>query len=112
MATRKFKPTSAGTRTRSVLGFENVEESNVPRQLRGKRNKHAGRNNTGRITVRHKGGGTKRVFRVIDFLRSKHGVPGVINSIQYDPYRSSFIALVNSLVCRDNWPVSRFITET
>ncbi|MDP9242544.1 MAG: 50S ribosomal protein L2, partial [Actinomycetota bacterium] len=75
MAVRKYKPTSAGRRGASVAGFEEVTRARPEKSLVEKGRKRAGRNNRGRITMRHQGGGNKRRFRTVDFRRNKDGVP-------------------------------------
>ncbi len=94
MAVRKYKPTSNGRRNMSVLTFEEITTSTPEKSLLAPLKKHAGRNNTGRITVRHQGGGNRRKYRIIDFKRNKDGVQGVVKTIEYDPNRSANIALV------------------
>jgi large subunit ribosomal protein L2 len=96
MAIRKYKPTSAGRRGASVSDFATLTPGAAPekRLLRPLRKK-GGRNNQGKITVRHRGGGHKRRYRLIDFRRNKEGVPAKVTSIQYDPNRSSRIALLH-----------------
>ncbi|BDU67769.1 MAG: 50S ribosomal protein L2 [Candidatus Tyloplasma litorale] len=93
---KKYKPTSPGRRNSSVIDYKSVITTETPeKSLTVSLNKSAGRNNTGSITVRHKGGGVKRKYRIIDFKRNKDGIPGKIATIEYDPNRSAFIALVN-----------------
>jgi large subunit ribosomal protein L2 len=94
MATRKFKATSQGVRHRSVSGFEEITTDKPLKSLKYRLKKKSGRNNTGRITVRRKGGGAKKIYRKIDFLRDKDNVPGVIKTVEYDPNRTSYISLV------------------
>ena len=94
MAVRKYKPTSNGRRNMSVLTFEEITTSTPEKSLLAPLKKHAGRNNTGRITVRHQGGGNRRKYRIIDFKRNKEGIQGVVKTIEYDPNRSANIALV------------------
>lgn len=95
MGTRKYKPTSAGRRHASVSDFAELTPGARPEKglLRTLRKK-GGRNNQGKITARHRGGGHKRMYRVIDFARTKDGIPGRVDSIQYDPNRSARIALI------------------
>ncbi len=97
MAIKKYKPTSPGRRNSSVIDYKKVltPDTTPEKSLLDVKKKHAGRNNTGSITVRHKGGGVKRKYRIIDFKRNKHDVPGKVKSIEYDPNRSAFIALIN-----------------
>ncbi|MFT5301774.1 MAG: large subunit ribosomal protein L2 [Mariniblastus sp.] len=95
MAIRKYKPTSAGRRDASVSDFKELTKGAEPeKSLLRPVVKTAGRNNQGIITARHRGGGHKRRYRVIDFKRNKDGVKAVVNSIQYDPNRSAYIALL------------------
>jgi large subunit ribosomal protein L2 len=95
MAVRKYKPTSAGRRGASVSGFEEITRNRPEKSLLQKGRKRAGRNNTGRITTRHQGGGNKRRYRVVDFRRQKDGVPAKVAAIEYDPNRSARIALLH-----------------
>jgi large subunit ribosomal protein L2 len=94
MGIKIYRPTSPGRRGMSVSDFEEITRSKPERSLLRPVRKVAGRNNEGRITVRHRGGGHKRRYRVIDFKRDKLGVPGRVDSIEYDPNRSARIALV------------------
>jgi large subunit ribosomal protein L2 len=94
MGIKIYRPTSPGRRGMSVSDFEEITRSTPERSLVRPVLKQAGRNNVGRITVRHRGGGHKRRYRVIDFKRDKLGVPGRVDSIEYDPNRSARIALV------------------
>lgn len=95
MAVRKVKPTTPGQRSKVASSFEEITAS-VPEKslLGGSMKRSGGRNNTGKMTVRNIGGGHKKKYRIIDFLRDKEGVPGTIKSIEYDPNRSARIALV------------------
>lgn len=96
MGIRQYKPTSAGRRNASVSDFKELTKGAKPeRSLLRKLTKTGGRNNQGKITVRHRGGGHKRRYRVIDFRRAKDGVPATVASVQYDPNRSARIALLN-----------------
>ncbi len=95
MAIKKFKPTSAGRRQYEVADFSDLTKRAPERALTHSKKVTAGRNNQGRITVRFRGGGHKRRYRVIDFRRNKVGVPARVNSIQYDPNRSARIALLH-----------------
>jgi large subunit ribosomal protein L2 len=94
MAIKIYRPTSAGRRGMTVSSYADVTRTKPERSLVAPLRKQGGRNNRGTITVRHRGGGHKRRYRVIDFRRDKHGVPGRVDSIEYDPNRSSRIALV------------------
>ncbi len=95
MAVRKYKPTTPGRRGASVSGFDELTRAKPEKSLVEKGGKRAGRNNKGRITTRHQGGGNKRRFRVIDFRREKDGVPAKVAHIEYDPNRSARIALLH-----------------
>lgn len=94
MAIKVYKPTSPGRRGMSVSIFEEITRTKAEKSLLRPLRKRAGRNNQGRITVRHRGGGHKRAYRVIDFQRGKFGVPARVASIEYDPNRSARIALL------------------
>ncbi len=94
MAIKVYKPTSPGRRGMSVSTFEEITRTKPEKSLLRPLRKRAGRNNRGRITVRHRGGGHKRNYRVIDFKRDKFGVPARVASIEYDPNRSARIALL------------------
>jgi large subunit ribosomal protein L2 len=94
MGVRKYKPTSAGRRNMSVSTFEDLTKKRPEPSLIEPLRKQSGRNNTGRITVRHRGGGHKRFYRIIDFKRNKIGVPGKVQALEYDPNRTARIALV------------------
>ena len=96
MGIRKYKPTSAGRRGASVSDFAELTPGAKPeKKLLKPLRKKGGRNNQGKITCRHRGGGHKRMYRLIDFKRNKDGVAAVVDSIQYDPNRSARIALLN-----------------
>jgi large subunit ribosomal protein L2 len=95
MPVRKFKPTSPGRRFMSVSSFEEITKSTPEKSLTEKLTKKGGRNNYGRITTRHQGGGHKRRYRIIDFKRTKDGVPAKVAAIEYDPNRSARIALLH-----------------
>ncbi|ADY54761.1 LSU ribosomal protein L2P [Syntrophobotulus glycolicus DSM 8271] len=95
MPTRSFKPTSPGRRQMTVLTFEEITRIEPERSLLVPLRKKGGRNNLGRLTVRHKGGGHKRMYRIIDFKRNKEGIPARVASVEYDPNRSANIALLN-----------------
>ena len=94
MAIRKRKPTSSGSRFVSTPTFEELSKVAPEKSLLAVKKKHAGRNAHGRITVRHRGGGNRQKYRIIDFKRNKDGIPAKVNSIEYDPNRSAYIALV------------------
>ena len=95
MAVRKLKPTSAGRRFQMVSTFEEVTSQTPERSLTEGLTKKSGRNNYGRVTSRRRGGGHKRLYRIIDFKRDKHGIPAKVATIEYDPNRSARIALLN-----------------
>src|SRR3954453_5197833 len=95
MPVRKFKPTSPGRRFMSVSTFEEVTKTTPEKSLLEPVKKSGGRNNNGRITTRHRGGGHKRRYRIVDFKRLKGGVPGKVAPIEYDPNRSARIALLH-----------------
>src|SRR5213080_3842063 len=95
MPVRRFRPTSPGRRHMSVSDFAEVTKSRPEKALTEKLTKKGGRNNTGRITTRHQGGGHKRRYRKIDFKRTKDGVPAKVAAIEYDPNRSARIALLH-----------------
>jgi large subunit ribosomal protein L2 len=92
---KKFKPTSPGRRFMTVSDFKEVTKSEPEKSLVEPVKKKGGRNNSGRITTRHKGGGHKRRYRVVDFKRTKDGVPAKVKAIEYDPNRSANIALLH-----------------
>jgi large subunit ribosomal protein L2 len=91
---KTFRPTSPGLRSKTVSDFSEITRDYPERSLLGVLRRTGGRNNRGRITVRHQGGGHKRRYRIIDFRRDKWGVPGSIVSVEYDPNRSARICLV------------------
>ena len=95
MAIRNYKPTTPGRRKMSTLINTEITKSTPEKSLVVTIKKNGGRNNQGKITVRHQGGGAKRKYRIIDFKRNKLNVPGVVASIEYDPNRTANIALVN-----------------
>lgn len=95
MSIKKYKPTSPARRGMSVSAFEEITTSKPEKSLLAPLYKKAGRNNMGRITARHHGGGHKRQYRIIDFKRTKDGVPGRVATIEYDPNRTSNIALIH-----------------
>jgi len=95
MGIKKFKPRTAGTRFRSGQDFAEVTSTKPEKSLTISLNKKSGRNSQGRITSYNRGGGHKKLYRIVDFKRDKHGVPGIVASIEYDPYRSSRIVLLN-----------------
>ena len=95
MAIRVYKPTSPARRFMSVLTFEEVTTNKPEKSLVEIKKNKAGRNKQGKITVRHQGGGNKQKYRIIDFKRNKDGIPAKVASIEYDPNRTAFIALLN-----------------
>src|SRR5207302_8785677 len=92
---RRYKPRSPGRRVTSVSTFKEITKTKPEKSLLEPVTKKGGRNNNGRITTRHQGGGHKRRYRVIDFKRQKDGVPAKVASIEYDPNRSARIALLH-----------------
>ena len=95
MAVKKFRPTSNGRRNMSVLDFAEITTDKPEKSLLSPLSKKGGRNNQGKLTVRHQGGGHKRQYRIIDFKRDKDGIPGRVATIEYDPNRSANIALIH-----------------
>src|SRR5437870_2745147 len=96
MGIRRYKPTSEGRRGASVSDFAELTDGAKPeKRLMEHKPRKGGRNNQGKITSRHRGGGHKRMYRRIDFRRNKDGIPAVVHSIQYDPNRSARIALLH-----------------
>ncbi|MGM0378745.1 MAG: 50S ribosomal protein L2 [Bacillota bacterium] len=97
MAMKKFKATSAGRRFMTVNKSDKITKKKPEKSLLTTINKNSGRNNSGSITVRHRGGGAKKRYRIIDFKRNKDGVKGIVEAVEYDPYRSANIALIKYL---------------
>jgi len=97
VAIKRYKPTTNASRNRTALDFSDLTTDKPVKSLVKAKHKRAGRNNQGRITTRHQGGGHKRKFRVIDFKRNKDGIPGRVATIEYDPNRTANIALINYL---------------
>lgn len=95
MAVRKLKPTSAGRRFQTVSDFEEITRTTPEKSLTEGMPKKAGRNNNGRVTSRRRGGGVKRLYRIIDFKRNKIGIPATVAEIEYDPNRTARIALLH-----------------
>ena len=95
MAIKSYKPTTNGRRGMTTLANEEITTNKPEKSLLKTIKKHAGRNNSGKITVRHQGGGAKRKYRIIDFKRNKDGIVGTVATIEYDPNRSANIALIN-----------------
>ena len=94
MAIKRYKPITPGTRQKTVSAFTEITTTTPEKSLLEVQSKSGGRNSNGRITVRHKGGGNRRKYRIIDFKRNKDGIPATVKSIQYDPNRSAHIALL------------------
>ena len=94
MALKKYNPTSPGRRFMTVPTYEEITKTKPERSLIEPLKKKAGRNSYGRITVRHRGGGNKRQYRIIDFKRNRDGIPATVIAIEYDPNRSANIALI------------------
>ena len=94
MAIKKFKPTSPARRFMTVSDFAEITKTTPERSLIESLKKNAGRNSYGRITVRHRGGGNRRKYRIIDFKRNKDGMPATVIGIEYDPNRTANIALI------------------
>ena len=94
MAIKKYGPTTPGRRGMTVTDYSVLSKVAPERSLLEPMKKHSGRNNTGRITVRHQGGGNRTKYRVIDFKRQKTDMPATVKTLEYDPNRSAFIALV------------------
>jgi large subunit ribosomal protein L2 len=95
MPIKVYKPTTPGRRNMSVLTYEEITKVEPEKSLIEPLKKHAGRNNRGVITTRHRGGGNKRFYRIIDFRRDKWGIPAKVAAIEYDPNRTAFIALLH-----------------
>lgn len=95
MAIKKYKPTSAGLRSMSVLSYAEITKKAPEKSLTAPLKKSGGRNNQGRTTLRFRGGGNKRKYRIIDFKRNKEGIPGKVAAIEYDPNRTANIALIH-----------------
>ena len=95
MAIKKYKPTSNGRRNMTTSDFAEITTDKPEKSLLAPLHSKGGRNNQGKLTVRHQGGGHKRQYRIIDFKRNKDGIPGRVATIEYDPNRSANIALIN-----------------
>lgn len=95
MSIRLYKPYTPGTRNRALSAFTEITKAKPEKILIQKNHRNKGRNNRGVITIRHRGGGHKRRYRLIDFKRNKYGVEGIVASIEYDPNRNARIALIN-----------------
>ena len=94
MAIKKYKPTTAGRRISSVDAFDDITTAKPEKSLLKIIKKQGGRNSQGKITVRHKGGGHKRFYRLVDFKQDKYDIPGIVSTIEYDPNRNARIALI------------------
>lgn len=94
MPIKKYKPTTPGRRGMTTLSKEEITKQKPERSLTAPLKSKGGRNNTGRITTRHQGGGHKKTYRIIDFKRNKDGIPGTVQAIEYDPNRTCNIALI------------------
>ncbi|MBQ0788131.1 MAG: 50S ribosomal protein L2, partial [Oceanihabitans sp.] len=95
MSVRKLKPITPGQRFRVVNGFDSITTDKPEKSLLAPKKRSGGRNSQGRMTMRYIGGGHKKRYRIIDFKRTKAGIPAEVKSIQYDPNRTAFIALLN-----------------
>ena len=95
MAVKRFKPITPGTRQKTVSSFAEVTTDKPEKSLLVSKNKTGGRNNNGRITVRHIGGGNRNKYRIVDFKRTKDNIPAKVATIEYDPNRTSYIALLH-----------------
>src|SRR5580700_9526945 len=95
MPVKRYRPTSAGQRFITTVDTSELSKKKPEKALVEVKKKHSGRNNNGHITVRHKGGGTRRQYRIIDFKRTKDAIPAKVAAIEYDPNRSARIALLN-----------------
>ena len=94
MGIRKFKPITNGTRNMSALDYKEVTTNIPEKSLTETLKKNGGRNNQGKITVRHQGGGEKQKYRIIDFKRNKDNIEGIVKTVEYDPIRTAFISLI------------------
>ncbi len=115
MGIKQYKPTSPGRRGATGYTFEEITKKKPEKSLMVPLKKKAGRNSQGRVTVRHRGGGAKRMLRLIDFKRDKFGVPGKVAAIEYDPNRSARIALVHYVDGEKRyilWPVGLKVGDT
>ena len=95
MSIRLYKAYTPGTRNRALSSFSEITKIKPEKSLIKKNHRNKGRNNRGVITIRHRGGGHKRRYRIIDFKRNKYGIQGTVVSIEYDPNRNARIALIN-----------------
>ena len=97
MSIRLYKSYTPGTRNRALSTFSEITKTKPEKSLIGKNHRNKGRNNRGVITIRHRGGGHKRLYRLIDFKRNKYGIEGIVAAIEYDPNRNARIALIHYL---------------
>jgi len=118
MTIRIFKPNTPGTRNRGVSSFNEITKSKPEKALTFNKHRFKGRNNKGRITIRHRGGGHKQLYRQIDFKRNKNGILGRVASIEYDPNRNVRIALINYkdgekryILCPQNLKIGNLISS-
>jgi len=95
MSIRLYKAYTPGTRNRALSGFTEITKTKPEKKLIQKNHRNKGRNNRGVITIRHRGGGHKRRYRLVDFKRNKHCIKGIVSSVEYDPNRNARIALIN-----------------
>ena len=95
MSIRLYKSYTPGTRNRALSGFDEITKTKPEKSLIRKNHRNKGRNNRGVITIRHRGGGHKKRYRIIDFKRNKYGIDGVVAAIEYDPNRNARIALIH-----------------
>jgi large subunit ribosomal protein L2 len=95
MSIRIYKSYTPGTRNRALSSFNDITKTKPEKSLIRKNHRNKGRNNRGIITIRHRGGGHKRLYRMIDFKRNKYGIEGIVSAIEYDPNRNTRIALIN-----------------
>ena len=115
MAVKQYKPTSPGRRGATGYTFEEITRRKPEKSLTFGKKQNAGRNNRGRISVRHRGGGHKRRLRIIDFKRDKHGIPAKVASVEYDPNRTARIALLHYVDGEKRyiiWPVGLKVGDT
>jgi large subunit ribosomal protein L2 len=95
MSIRLYKPYTPGTRNRALSSFSEITSTKPEKNLVRKNHRSKGRNNRGVITIRHRGGGHKKQYRVVDFKRNKYNISAIVKSIEYDPNRNARIALIN-----------------
>jgi len=107
MSVRKLKPITPGQRFRVVNGFDAITTDKPEKCLLAPKKRSGGRNSQGKMTMRYKGGGHKKRYRIIDFKRNKTGIPGEVMSIEYDPNRTAFIALLNYQDCEKRYIIAQ-----